>query len=121
WDGLSQAALRPLSRFARDHDDVAIIAVASQPDAAMLTDPYERALQPPFPVTFDPEQRVHEGTSPLGTIDTVPTFIMLDAYGVEVRRHVGFPSTRTLPNLREEALERGGLGTDELPAIGLSP
>ncbi|MFT5355433.1 MAG: peroxiredoxin [Polyangiales bacterium] len=121
WDGVSQAALRPVSRFARAYDDVHVLGVAAQPDAALLIDAYEHALDPPFPMTYDPEQNVHAGTSPLGSIEVVPTLIMLDAYGVEVGRHVGFPNTNTLPNLREEALERGGIGEAQSPpTIGLS-
>lgn len=121
WDGVSQAALRPVSRFARAHDDVNVLGVAAQPDAATLIDAYEHALEPPFLMTYDPEQNVHQGTSPLGPIDVVPTLIMLDARGLEVGRHVGFPNTNTLPNLREEALSRGGIGeTVDPPTIGLS-
>ena len=121
WDGVSQAALQPVSRFARAYEDVHVLGVAAQPDAATLVDAYEHALEPPFPMTYDPEQNVHEGTSPLGVIHVVPTLIMLDARGLEVGRHVGFPNTNTLPNLRERALARGGVGElPNRPAIGLS-
>ena len=121
WDGVSQAALRPVSRFARTYDDVHVIGVAAQPDAAQLIDAYQHALDPPFPMTYDPEQNVHEGTSPLGSIEVVPTLIMLDARGFEVGRRAGFPNTNTLPNLREEALERGGIGeAANRPTFGLT-
>ena len=109
FDGMSQAALRPLTRFARHHQDIHIVGVAAQPDAPQLLDPYERALSPPFPLTYDPERNVQEGTSALGAIEAVPTFIMFDARGIEVGRHVGFPNTDTLERLREDALSRGGL------------
>lgn len=121
WDGVSQAALQPVSRFARTYDDVHVLGVAAQPDAAPFVDAYEHALNPPFPMTYDPEQNVHEGTSALGAINVVPTLIMLDAHGLEVDRHVGFPNTNTLPNLRERALARGGVGeAQNQPVFGLS-
>ena len=119
WDGVSQAGLRPVGRFARLHDDVAIIGVAAQEDAAMLLDPYEHALNPGFPMTYDPERRVHVGLSPLGDISAVPTVIAFDANGIEFERHVGFPNTDTLPAMRDEALSRGGIGPREpVPLIG---
>ncbi len=121
WDGISQAAFRPVQRFARGHEDIAIIGIASQPDAAMLLDPYARVMHAPFPLTYDPEERIHEGTSVLGDIRAVPTFIMFDARGREVARHEGFPNTHTLPRLREQAIDRGGIGErDDAPIIGIS-
>ncbi|MEM9071287.1 MAG: TlpA disulfide reductase family protein [Myxococcota bacterium] len=109
FDGVSQAALRPTSRFARNHPETHVIGIAAQPDAAPLLDPYERALSPNFPLTYDPARDVHHGTSTLGSIGTVPTYIMLDARGLEVERWVGFPNSRTLDRLLEQALSRGGV------------
>jgi hypothetical protein len=122
FDGVSQAALQPIGRFLRHHRDVHVLGIAAQPDAAQLLDPYERALTPPFFLTYDPEGYVATGTSPLGSIDAVPTFIMLDASGHEVERHVGFPGTRTLERLRSRAMSRGGIREDSpAPLLGESP
>lgn len=107
FDGVSQAALRPTARFARAHPEVHVIGIAAQPDANLLLDPYEAALAPGFPLTYDPARDVHHGTSPLGPIDAVPTFVMLDAFGVEVGRHVGFPNSHTLERLLLAAEARG--------------
>ncbi len=107
FDGVSQAALRPTARFARAHPEVHVIGVAVQPDAKLLLDPYEAALTPGFPLTYDPARDVHHGTSPLGPIDAVPTFVMLDAFGIEAGRHVGFPNSHTLDRLLVEAQARG--------------
>ena len=122
YDGVSQASLQPLTRFVRHHRDVHVIGIAAQPDAAQLVDPYERALTPPFFLTYDPENTVATGTSMLGSLDAVPTFLMLDASGHVVDRHVGFPGTRTLDRLRQRALSRGGVREDApLPLLGESP
>jgi hypothetical protein len=122
YDGVSQAALQPLARFVRHHRDVHVIGIAAQPDAAQLLDPYERALTPPFVLTYDPEDTVATGTSALGGLDAVPTFVMLDAFGHEVERHVGFPGTRTLDRLRDRALARGGVQEGSpLPLLGEDP
>lgn len=115
WDGVSQASLRPLSRFARHYEDVHVVGIAAQPGAEQLVDPYERALAPPFPLTYDPAGDVTNGTSPLGRIPAVPTFIALDARGLIIGRHIGFPNTNTLEGLRDRALSRGGVTTDRSP------
>ena len=115
WDGVSQAALRPTNRFARAHgDEVHVIGVAAQPDAPQLLDPYERALQPLFPMAYDPARDVHRGASVLGELEAVPLYVMIDARGFEVDRHVGFPNTSTLENLLRRALRRGG-GREDAP------
>ena len=118
FDGVSQAALRPTSRFARAHPEAHVLGIAAQPDANQLLDPYERALAPSFPLTYDPARDVHHGTSPLGSLEAVPTYVMLDAFGVEVDRHVGFPSSRTLERLLALAERRGRPDTpDEVPLL----
>ncbi len=99
FDTPSQAALRPTSRFARSHPDVHVVGIATQPNAPQLLGPYEAALAPAFPLTYDPARNVHNGTSSLGVIAGVPSYIMLDAGGRPVGRHVGFPSTQTLEGL----------------------
>lgn len=117
YDAASQAAIRPLTRFAMHHPDVHVIGIAAQPDAPQLLEPYEAALRPIFPLTYDPARDVHHGTSPLGRIEGVPMFIMIDARGFEVERHVGYPSTRTLDLLLERARARGGEREDATPPL----
>ena len=123
FDGVSQASLRPLSRFVRHHpDDLHVLGVAVQPNPQPLLVPYVSALAPPFPFVYEANQTIGEGTSPLGELEAIPTFIMFDAYGVEVDRHVGFPNTSTLPTLLRDAQRRGGLtgGPGDVPLIGVS-
>lgn len=106
WDGVSQASLRPLSRFVRAHPDVHVIGVAMQPDAEQLLDAWAYALSPPFTVAFDPRERLSTGTSDLGVIDTIPTYILLDIEGFEVERHVGYAGERKLDRMLYRAGER---------------
>lgn len=102
WDGVSQASLRPLTRLLATNPNIEVLGIAVQPDARTLLDPYERALSPPFPLTYDPEDRLTRGTSPFGTIEGIPTFVLLDGEGVEVARHTGFPNSRTFDNMLAE-------------------
>src|SRR5688500_10391467 len=53
FDGVSQAALRPLARFVRAHPDVHVLGVAAQPNAAPLLDAYQQALHPAFTLAYD--------------------------------------------------------------------
>ena len=116
FDGVSQAALRPTARFVRHHaGELHVLGVAVQPNPQPLLVPYVNALQPPFPFAHQPEGTIGEGTSALGRLEAIPTYVMLDAFGVEVGRHVGFPNTSTLDRLLRDALERGGLTEDGGP------
>jgi len=124
FDGVSQAALRPTSRFVRHHgSELHVLGVAVQPNPQPLLVPYVDALQPPFPFTYQMEGTIGEGTSPLGQLEAIPTYVMIDAYGVEVDRHVGFPNTSTLDIMLQDALDRGGVTEDGRPPplIGHTP
>jgi len=103
FDGMSQAALRPLSRFYRQHPEVHVIGIAVQPNPQMLLDPYVSALAVPFTVTYDPEERILPGTSMLGRVRVVPTYIVLDAHGFIRARHQGFASESKLERLLYDA------------------
>ena len=121
FDGRSQASLRPLARFARRFDDVHVLGIAVQPNARQLLDAYQSALQPPFPLTYDPTENISEGTSPLGNVTSVPQFLMFDARGVKSDEHIGFPNTRTFPRMRERALQQADQQPqDEVPLLGVS-
>lgn len=99
FDGVSQAVLRPLRALAERHPELRIVGIAAQPGARLLVEAYESALRPPFVVTYDPEETVSEGTSPLGAIEAVPTFIVLDRRGRAVARQVGFADEARLREL----------------------
>lgn len=99
FDGVSQAVLRPLRALAERHPELRIVGVAAQPNARLLIDAYEHALEPPFVVTYDPEDTVTEGTSALGAIEVVPTFVVLDRRGRAVARDTGFVDEARLREL----------------------
>lgn len=99
FDGTSQMLLRPLREIAEQHPDLTMVGIAAEPSARLLIGPYETALEPPFPMTYDPEEQVREGTSPLGELEAVPTVILLDEQGVESGRLTGFVRTEALEAL----------------------
>ncbi|MGE0787155.1 MAG: TlpA family protein disulfide reductase [Sandaracinaceae bacterium] len=90
FDGTSQMLLHPLREFAEAHPDVTLVGVDVEPSARLLVGAYEQALEPPFPLGYDPEELVLAGTSTLGEILEVPTLIALDERGVELQRISGF-------------------------------
>jgi hypothetical protein len=102
FDGMSQASLSPLAELVRAHPEVYVIGVAQQPDPELLLDAYVNALDPPFVVGFDPSGALARGTSDFGTVDMVPTFVVLDEDGREVARHEGYARVQRL----EEMLAR---------------
>lgn len=99
YDGVSQAAVRPLSRFVRHHPEVYVIGIATQPNPALFAEAWEAALTPPFVVAFDPEENITQGTTPVGHIAAVPTYLVLDERGVEVVRYTGFASQNQLERM----------------------
>lgn len=99
FDGVSQAMLNPLRNIVERDPDLVVLGVAAQPSARLLVDAYEHALSPPFPIAYDPEETVREGSSALGAIDTIPTLIVLDRRGVEVARHTGFADQAQIEEL----------------------
>jgi hypothetical protein len=99
FDGVSQASLRPLGRFMRDHPNVNVVGIAVQPRADELAKHWAHALKPPFVVGHAPNVDIAEGRSPLGEVERIPGFILLDPKGKPVARHTGFASERTLQHM----------------------
>jgi len=106
YDGVSQAAMRPLSRFARDHEDVLVLGILAQPDAGTFAPLFEEAMSSPFAVTWDPDDSVSRGVSDLGPLEAVPSYFALDRAGRIAERHVGFMSQRDLERMMEGAASR---------------
>lgn len=107
YDVISQAATQPLARFQRVHAaDAHVIGIAVQPNAAELVGPWAQALGTSLTVTYEPEPRILAGATNLGTIAGIPSYIVLDADGVVVARHVGFASENKLARLLDAARAR---------------
>ena len=96
YDGVSQAAMRSVSRFARDHQDVLVLGIVAEPDAARFVPLYEESLALPFALTYDPADTITTGVSDLGQLDAVPSFYVLDAEGHIAGRFVGYMSEQDL-------------------------
>ncbi|MBN8611280.1 MAG: TlpA family protein disulfide reductase [Deltaproteobacteria bacterium] len=101
YDGVSQAAMRPLSRYARDHEDVVVLAVLAQPDAATFAPLFERAMEAPFTIAWDPNDGIARGVSDLGPLEAVPSYFQIDREGRVAERHVGFMSEGDLERFME--------------------
>lgn len=99
YDGTSQMAMTPLRELAEAHPEIAIVGIDVEPSARQLIGTFEQALTPPFPITYDPEDRLIGGATELGVIDTVPTLVVLDARGRERRRAVGLVTRQELERM----------------------
>lgn len=113
YDGVSQAAIREVSHFARTHLDTVVLAVIAQPDAATFAQLYEETFEPPYAVTFEDGDTIQQGTSDLGPFDAVPAFYMLDASGLLAADHVGWISAERLIAMHDQAVRRGGIVASE--------
>src|SRR5258706_10165068 len=68
YDGLSQAAMRPVSRFTREATDTVVLGVVAERDAASFAPIYASSLLPPYTVVYDAEATITAGTSALGEL-----------------------------------------------------
>lgn len=81
FDLPSQAALEPLREVAGQHPEMKVIGVALQPNPRDLLQIFATALELDFPLTYDPENRLLQGLTDLGRVDSVPTYVLLDRDG----------------------------------------
>ena len=109
YDGLSQAALRPVSRFARTAEDTVVLGVVAERDAASFAPIYAETLAPPFTVVYDADETITGGTSDLGELPGVPTFYMIDAHGEISDRRSGYLTEEDLMAMRDRARGHGGI------------
>lgn len=109
YDGVCQAAIRPVSTFTLAHLDTVVLGIVAQPEADQFAALYAETFEPPFTVTYEPDGSIVLGTSDLGAFDAVPTFVMLDAHGVIADTHVGWITDERLEAMYRRASERGGV------------
>ncbi|MDH5672420.1 MAG: TlpA family protein disulfide reductase [Myxococcales bacterium] len=89
YDDASQLALAPLTSFVRRHPEIPVLGIAAQPDPERLLKLFGEALDLPFPLAYEPQNRVVSGESQLGEIPAVPSYLLLDAEGRIIDRAVG--------------------------------
>ena len=102
FDGMSQVALQALLPFLTRHSEIHAIGISTQEDAHDLALAWEEALQPDFPVTYDPSNRLARGDTVLGVLRFVPAYFLIDTQGRECARHVGLAVTRRLELMRTQ-------------------
>lgn len=119
YDTASQAAIEPLERYARHHPDVFVVALLAQQGADMLIGPFSDAADATFPIAFDPTSTLLEGRTSIGAVESVPSFVTLDALGVVVVKHNGIASEGQLDILVERARAHAPVQTNgTLPLMG---
>ena len=91
YDTASQLAWAPLIRaLNEDQDDtLQVVGVALQPEAPELLPMYARSLGLDFPLVYDPEGQLLSGETPLGTLQAIPLYVLLNEEGQEIARHQG--------------------------------
>jgi hypothetical protein len=107
FDLASQAQARYLNELLREHTPRANggVVVLEPPKHRVLAEAFRTSLGLAYPVALaNPKTLVGEG--PFGSIDGVPTLIVLDRQGRPVFRHTGAVSKR----LMDEALSAADAG-----------
>jgi peroxiredoxin len=105
YDQASQLALTPLIAFLGAHRELQTLGIAAQPDPEALLPLYRDALGVPFPLVYEAEPQIVAGKSMLGPIETVPTYVLLDAAGRITARHTGALADDELEAFAESVLE----------------
>jgi hypothetical protein len=87
-----------------DRDDVVVIGIALDPEGYLLVAPWRSASGVRYQVALA-SAAVRDGTSPLGTIEVIPTTIVLDRSGRPVARVGRQLATGEMAALIERALD----------------
>lgn len=107
FDTASQAMLTPLSLISEAHPECFFVGVAYQPDARQLVEVWAQALEPPFPVGWDPQDVLASARSPVGRIGGVPMVITVDPQGRVVEKVEGVLQPKELDEMLVRAKSRG--------------
>ena len=105
YDEASQLALTPLTNFLAAHKQLQALGIATQPNPEALLPLYRDALGLAFPLVYEAEPQIVSGQSMLGRIDTVPTYVLLDASGRVAARHTGALSDTQLADFARPVLQ----------------
>jgi hypothetical protein len=104
YDEASQLALTPLTSFLAEHPGLPAIGIAAQPDPSALLPLYRDALDVRIRLAYEADPQIVAGNSMLGRIETVPTYVLLDASGRIVARHSGAMTHGELEDFTEPVL-----------------
>jgi hypothetical protein len=104
YDSASQLALTPLTRFLSAHPDLPALGIAAQPDPSALLPLYRDALELRMPLAYEVSPQIVAGDSMLGRLETVPSYVLLDASGRITARHTGALTGEQLEDFAEPAL-----------------
>lgn len=104
YDDASQLALTPLTSFLRAHPDLQALGIAAQPDPSALLPLYRDALDVRMPLAYEAVPQIVAGDSMLGTVQAVPTYVLLDASGRIAGRHTGALTGAQLETFAEPVL-----------------
>jgi hypothetical protein len=105
YDNASQLALTPLTTFLQAHPDLAALGIAAQPDPSALLPLYRDALDLHMPLAYEVDPQIVAGDSMLGPIETVPTYVLLDAGGRIAARHTGALTGEQLETFAQPVLQ----------------
>lgn len=109
----SQATLRNAERVARAHrESLTVLALCGNPGPfrtlRLLLETFARVLELEATQIVIADDRVREGTSPLGAIEHVPTSILINRAGIVSRTVVGLLDQQEIEALVRPALPPGG-------------
>lgn len=102
FDVNSQAALQPLRELLEQRPELQVIGVAAQVSARPLLAAWVNALNPGFPVGYEPDNQISLGDSAIGAISAVPTWVVLRADGRIGAKYGGYLSADLLGRLVDE-------------------
>lgn len=89
FDLPSQAALEPLQEVARAHPELNVIGIALQPEPQDLLGIFADALQLEITLAYEPDNRLLRGLTDLGSVEGVPTYVLIDRHGLITKRWTG--------------------------------
>ena len=104
YDDASQLALTPLTSFLRAHPELPALGIAAQPDPSALLPLYRDALDVRMPLAYEVDPQIVAGDSMLGELQTVPSYVLLDAHGRIAARHSGALTGSELETFAEPVL-----------------
>ena len=90
YDSASQLAFIALSSLVQRHsEEIHVLGIAVQPEAAELLPMYAEALSLPVRLAYEPAGTVLAGKSALGELGGIPQYVLLSPQGEVLKRREG--------------------------------